>query len=116
VRSAPLKKYFPESLALRLAHDAKPIRAIAALAPKVFKLARNDSAARSIVARGASHLADCALRVRRDLGLIGRTRLVCHGTLFKDDIFESGFQKRLAGRFVVARAATAADIAAARLR
>ncbi|MBI3551391.1 MAG: hypothetical protein HY077_02635 [Elusimicrobia bacterium] len=69
-----------------------------------------------LVIAGASHLADCALRVRRDLRLRGRTPLVCHGTMFKDPMFKSGFQKRIAGRFAVTRAVHGADVAAARRR
>ncbi len=114
LREPRLAKYFPESLALRLAHEPKPIRAIAGLAPTVLRLARKNSAASAIVARGASHLADCALRVRGDLRLAGKTPLVCHGTLFKDRIFQDAFQKRVSSRFSVTRAAYSADIAAAK--
>jgi len=115
LRHPKLKSSFPESLALRLAHEPKPVRAIAALAPKVLKLARKNAAARAIVREGALSLAGAAASVGKALRFKGKIPVCCHGSLFRDETLRAFFERGLGGRFAVTTPATAADVAAARV-
>lgn len=116
LRRPALKKFYPETLALRLAHDVRPIRAIAALAPGIMRLARHNTAARSIVIGGATQLASRALALSRSLGLKRNIPVVLHGSLFRDRLFHDACLRRLGSRFVCRKTLTAPDVAAARRR
>jgi N-acetylglucosamine kinase-like BadF-type ATPase len=113
LREPKLAKFFPESLALRLAHDPKPIRAIAALAPRVLALAKRNAAARAIVARGAFVLAGQAEGLARKLGMRSPVPVCCHGSVFKDAVFKKAFKRRLGRGFVESKPSMPAADAAA---
>lgn len=97
---------------LDLAHAADPVRATAALAPKVLR-------ARSVRARrlredAAAHLAALAAEAARGLGLPRPTPLALHGSLFKNAALRKAVLRRL-GRVVLVVPRVPAEQAAAGL-
>lgn len=97
---------------LDLAHAADPVRATAALAPRVLR-------ARSVRARrlreeAAAHLAALAAEAARGLDLPRPTPLALHGSLFKNAALRKAVLRRL-GRVLLVAPRVSAERAAAGL-
>lgn len=99
LREPRLRRLFPEKLALKLAHDPKPIRAIAALAPKVIRLASKSVAARGILSQAGTDLAVLALQLHKVLGMKSLVPVCCHGSLFENAHLSRAFEKKLGNAF-----------------
>jgi hypothetical protein len=74
---------------LDLAHAADPVRATAALAPRVLR------GSRRLREEAAAHLAALARAAARGLGLPKPAPLALHGSLFKNDALRRGVLRRL---------------------
>ncbi|MBI5208940.1 MAG: hypothetical protein HY927_03095 [Elusimicrobia bacterium] len=107
---------------LKLVHSADPVRAIAGLAPEVFRLARRRPGFARIRRRAAEELARLAFLARRPLsfgasaGPRSRAAPVSwHGGLFSDRPFLDGFIRALGrrGGFEPRPPLLAAEVAAA---
>jgi hypothetical protein len=92
---------------LDLAHADDPVRATAALAPRVL---RGSSRLRGAA---AEHLAALARDAARGLGLPRPAPLLLHGGLFKDDVLRRAVLRRLGRGWRVVSARVSAERAAA---
>ncbi len=97
---------------LVLAHAKDPVRATAALAPKV--LGSSSAGARRLRERAADHLAALAAEAVTGLALPKPVPLALHGSLFKDAGLRRAVLRRL-GRVVLVSARLPAEKAAAGL-
>ena len=115
LREPRLKALFPEKLALQLVHDPKPLRAIAALAPRVCALADKHPAARRIILEDAGHLADLAREAAKALALPRPVSVSFHGSVFDDARLRREFVRRLGKPFVCRPSPRSPEEAVARL-
>ncbi|MBI4375942.1 MAG: hypothetical protein HY549_05775 [Elusimicrobia bacterium] len=96
LRHPTLKRLWPRSKALELAHAERPVAAIASLAPRVLDRARRDEAARRLIRQAAADAARLAQQLKRELWPQGgRPRVAMHGGLFRDSFFRLHFLERL---------------------
>lgn len=110
-----LAKGLPDPLSI--AHSAAPIRRTAALAARVLKAAKRNSAAKKLRREAAEHLAELAVELKGRLKLSAGVAVSWRGGLFDDDAFLADFRRALArkGRFAVQAPLLDADVAAAQL-
>lgn len=101
---------------LTYAHDADPVRAVARLALRVFRLAPSHPGARRIRTEAAQALADLAAAARQGLKFAGPIPIVGWGGLFRDRSFAELFRRALRRQdttFVLKTPLMAAEDAAA---
>lgn len=97
---------------LDLAHAADPVRATAALAPRVLR--SSSARARRLRERAADHLAALAAESVRGLALPKPVPVALHGSLFKNAALRAAVLRRL-GRVVLVEPRLPAERAAAGL-
>jgi hypothetical protein len=94
---------------LVLAHDADPVRATAALAPRVL------NGSPRLRAAAAAHLASLAAEAARGLKLPKPTPLALHGSLFQNGVLRRAVLRRLGRGWLVRAPRVSAERAAAGL-
>lgn len=111
-RDAFLRRELRLPAPLDLAHEDDPVRATAALAPKVLRA--RSARARRLREDAADHLAALAAEAVNELVLPRPIPLALHGSLFKDAGLRKAVLRRL-GRVVLIEARVPAEQAAAGL-
>ena len=107
LRDPVLSRSLPS--ALTLAHSCDPVRATAALAPRVLRRSRRLREA------AAEHLAALARTAASGLPMTGPKPLALHGSLFKDDALRASLVRRLGKNWVLVAPRVSAERAAAGL-
>jgi len=111
-RDAVLRRELGLPDPLRLAHSHDPVRATAALAPKVLR--GRSVRARRLREDAADHLAALAAEAANDLVLPRPIPLALHGSLFKNAALKKDVLRRL-GRVILVAPRVSAERAAAGL-
>lgn len=110
VRDANLRRALRLPDPLALAHAPDPVRAVAALAPRVLRA--RSARARRLREDAADHLAALAVEAARGLDLPRPVPLALHGGLFKNAGFKDAVRRRL-GRVILIAPRISAERAAA---
>lgn len=82
-----------------LAPTPQNVRKVAALAPKVLRLARRDARARRVLREAARHLAGLAREAAQGLSWKGRIPVCGWGGAFRDRALAEAFRKALGQKF-----------------